>query len=169
MQTIFGKQGMQSTVVVIISIAILLAAGQPYQSFDVRGAACFPDIILAEASQRMEKKEDISLLTERLSSIINAVGGDIGIAVMHVETGHTVAIQGTRQLPLYSVFKLPLAIAVLKEIEENRLQLDRGPGHAGGRCSGLDNECCSVAQAHRTNCRSTDRSVNHTKRQHIQR
>lgn len=125
MQTIFGKLRMQSPVVVIISIAILLAVGHPYQSFEVRGAACFPDLIPEAAPQRLEKKEEISLLTERLGSIINAAGGDIGIAVMHVETGHTVAIQGTRQLPLYSVFKLPLAIAVLKEIEENRLQLDR--------------------------------------------
>nr|8EO7_A Chain A, beta-lactamase [uncultured soil bacterium]8EO7_B Chain B, beta-lactamase [uncultured soil bacterium] len=88
-------------------------------------AACLPDIIFDEPSQGPEKNEAISMLTERLSSIINAAGGDIGIAVIHVETGHTTAIQGTTQLPLQSVFKLPLAIAVLKEIEENRLQLDR--------------------------------------------
>jgi beta-lactamase class A len=34
-----------------------------------------------------------------------------------------VEIQGAKQLPLYSVFKLPLAITVLKAVEENRLRL----------------------------------------------
>jgi len=47
------------------------------------------------------------------------------VAVTHVETGRTVAIQGSRRLPLYSVFKLPLAVSVLKEVEDGRLRLDQ--------------------------------------------
>lgn len=65
-----------------------------------------------------------SELTERLKTLSNGAGGTVGVAVTHVESGRTVVIQGTTKLPLYSVFKLPLAIAVLKEVEENRLQLD---------------------------------------------
>jgi beta-lactamase class A len=42
-----------------------------------------------------------------------------------VETGRTLEVQGRRPLPLYSVFKLPLAVAVLKEAEEGRLRLDQ--------------------------------------------
>jgi beta-lactamase class A len=45
--------------------------------------------------------------------------------VTHVETGKTVAINGATPFPLYSVFKLPLAITVLQDIEQNRLQLDK--------------------------------------------
>jgi beta-lactamase class A len=45
--------------------------------------------------------------------------------VVHIESGKTISINGKSQLPLYSVFKLPLAVAVLKEVEEKRLRLDQ--------------------------------------------
>ncbi len=49
----------------------------------------------------------------------------MGLAAVHVETGRTVEAEGDRALPLYSVFKLPLAIAVLNLVEEGRLRLDQ--------------------------------------------
>ena len=64
-------------------------------------------------------------LTERLKTLCNGASGDIGVAVIHVETGRSALIEGAKQLPLYSVFKLPLAVAVLKDVEEKRLLLDR--------------------------------------------
>jgi beta-lactamase class A len=52
-------------------------------------------------------------------------GGEVGVALIHVETGRSVAFKGTSPLPLFSVFKLPLAVAVLKDVEEGRLRLDQ--------------------------------------------
>lgn len=66
-----------------------------------------------------------SALSERLRVIARRAVGDVGVTVIHVESGRAVSIEGARQLPLYSVFKLPLAIAVLKSVEENRLSLER--------------------------------------------
>ena len=64
-------------------------------------------------------------LAERLRVISSRAGGTIGVSVIHVETGRVVSIEGAKQLPLYSVFKLPLAITVLKDVEENRLLLEK--------------------------------------------
>jgi beta-lactamase class A len=64
-------------------------------------------------------------LTERLKSVCARAGGRCGVAVTHVETGRGAAFEGEARLPLYSVFKLPLAVAVLKEVEEGRLRLDQ--------------------------------------------
>ena len=64
-------------------------------------------------------------LAERLRVISSRAGGTVGVAVIHVETGQVVSIEGARQLPLYSVFKLPLAVSVLKSVEENRLLLEK--------------------------------------------
>lgn len=64
-------------------------------------------------------------LSARLKSICERAGGRCGVAVTHVETGDTTSVEGATTLPLYSVFKLPLAVAVLKEVEEGRLQLDQ--------------------------------------------
>lgn len=64
-------------------------------------------------------------LAARLKAICERAGGRCGVAVTHVETGRGAAFEGGARLPLYSVFKLPLAVAVLKEVEEGRLQLDQ--------------------------------------------
>ena len=60
-----------------------------------------------------------------LSRLSKAAGGTVGLAVIHVETGRTTEVNGGRSLPLYSVFKLPLAVALLKDVEQNRLRLDQ--------------------------------------------
>jgi beta-lactamase class A len=64
-------------------------------------------------------------LERRLKIICDRAPGTVGLSVIHIESGKTVSINGNAQLPLYSVFKLPLSIAVLKDVEENRLRLDQ--------------------------------------------
>src|SRR6266480_517094 len=64
-------------------------------------------------------------LTERLKILCSRASGDIGVAVIHVETGHMALVDSARQLPLYSVFKLPLAVAVLKNVEERQLVIEK--------------------------------------------
>jgi beta-lactamase class A len=77
-------------------------------------AACLLAALTASAS-----------LESRLRAIGAQAGGAVGLAVTHVETGETVSVNGTKPLPLYSVFKLPLAVTVLKDVEAGRLLLDR--------------------------------------------
>jgi beta-lactamase class A len=71
------------------------------------------------------RAEDAAGLAPRLGRLARSVGGTVGLAGIHVETGRTIEVQGRRPLPLYSVFKLPLAVAVLKDVEEGRLRLDQ--------------------------------------------
>ena len=64
-------------------------------------------------------------LEQRLKTITDGAQGTVGLSVIHIESAKTISINGNAQLPLYSVFKLPLAIAILKDVEENRLRLDQ--------------------------------------------
>lgn len=64
-------------------------------------------------------------LAQRLKVICDGAQGTVGLSVVHIESGNSISVNGKSRLPLYSVFKLPLAIAVLKHVEENRLQLDQ--------------------------------------------
>src|SRR5262245_59937515 len=56
--------------------------------------------------------------------------GKVSVAVVHVETGRLAVVEGANELPLFSVFKLPLALTVLKNVEGGRLKLDQ-PVHIG--------------------------------------
>ncbi|WP_245620167.1 class A beta-lactamase [Phenylobacterium immobile] len=50
--------------------------------------------------------------------------GVLGAGLMNLENGQSWAFNGDRPFPMQSVFKLPLAAAVLAEIEAGRLTLD---------------------------------------------
>jgi beta-lactamase class A len=71
---------------------------------------------LSSAEQELER---------RLKIMCDGAQGTVSLSIVHIESGKTISINGKSQFPLYSVFKLPLAIAVLKDIEENRLRLDQ--------------------------------------------
>jgi beta-lactamase class A len=79
----------------------------------------------AASTQPAKPQAGDSALSQRLATIARSAGGTVGVAAIHVETGRTIEVQGRRPLPLYSVFKLPLAVVVLKAIEEGRLKLDQ--------------------------------------------
>ena len=64
-------------------------------------------------------------VTERLAALARESDGTVGISVIHVESGRTAEAQASEPLPLYSVFKLPLAVVVLKDVEQGKLSLDQ--------------------------------------------
>jgi len=64
-------------------------------------------------------------LAQRFKTLCENAGGEIGVAVVHVESGRTAEFEGKKELPLYSVYKLPLAITVLQEVEKKNLSLDK--------------------------------------------
>ncbi|MGI8906461.1 MAG: class A beta-lactamase [Candidatus Sumerlaeaceae bacterium] len=63
-------------------------------------------------------------LQKRLAELAESARGRVGVAVVHVESGQSVLVNADEARPLYSVFKLPLAIVVLKDVQEKRLRLD---------------------------------------------
>ena len=87
-------------------------------------SACAGSASPAPAISQAQANSDDEL-ERRLKTISDGAQGTVGLSVVHIESGKTISINGQSQLPLYSVFKLPLAIAVLREIEENRLRLDQ--------------------------------------------
>ena len=91
------------------------------------GAAASKPVLLSATNPRaLERSESADAeLTERLKTLCNGADGDIGVAVVHVESGRMADCEGAQQLPLYSVYKLPLAITVLKEVEQKNLALEK--------------------------------------------
>src|SRR5881227_320957 len=105
--------------------------------FSTLGMACTKSITTAEitknnaspspaATVAQNQSGDIEQeLQQRLKILCDRAQGTVGLSIVHIESGKTISINGKSQLPLYSVFKLPLAITVLKDVEENRLRLDQ--------------------------------------------
>jgi beta-lactamase class A len=64
-------------------------------------------------------------LTQQLPRLTAPAGGRVGVAMLIVETGETVRWNATERFPMQSVYKMPIAMAVLKAVDEGRLSLDQ--------------------------------------------
>lgn len=62
-------------------------------------------------------------LQQRLESIARQVPGTLGVAVLDLDRGTRIAIRGDVAAPMASVFKLPLAVAVLRRAQERSIAL----------------------------------------------
>ena len=63
-------------------------------------------------------------LTRELERISRRVGGEIGIAAVHIESGARVSVNGDRRFPMASVSKVPMALEFLRRVDLGKISLD---------------------------------------------
>jgi beta-lactamase class A len=99
----------------------------------------FPALILLLASAAPAPASRAAL-EARFAEIAASAGGVVGVSALHLESGKGASLHGHERFPMASVFKLPLAIALLERVDRGALRLDQGvplgpadirPGGAG--------------------------------------
>ncbi len=112
------------TSVVVAGVLVAASVGASFSACTREREGTVSSTGLSQEPTTSPVKTDAEL-SERLKALCNAAKGEIGVAVIHIESGRIVDVDGAKQLPLYSVYKLPLAITVLKQVEEKRVSLDQ--------------------------------------------
>jgi beta-lactamase class A len=59
-----------------------------------------------------------------LERIVQSADGRVGVAATLLETGEAVAIKGNERFPMQSVYKFPIGMAVLNQVDQGKLKLD---------------------------------------------
>ena len=70
-------------------------------------------------SQKMET------LRHQIEGIISSKNATVGVAINGMEGKDTLSINGQRHFPMQSVFKFPIALAILAEVDKGNLSLDQ--------------------------------------------
>jgi len=63
-------------------------------------------------------------LRRKISEIISSYDAVTGIAVINLSTNDTLTINGNEKFPMQSVYKFPLALAVLNQVDNGKFSLD---------------------------------------------
>jgi beta-lactamase class A len=87
---------------------------------------------------------DLSDLSATFDRIVRASKGQVGVALIHVESGAQLDINGDRLFPMASVYKLPIALELLTQVSEGKLALDRDVWIAGSDIRA----CCTLSRRH---------------------
>ncbi|MDP1618001.1 class A beta-lactamase [Phenylobacterium sp.] len=84
--------------------------------------ACEPDMPQTVSTTPRLDAERLDATAAELTA--RAAPGRLGAAVMNLESGELWAVNGSDRFPMQSVFKAPLAAAVLAEVDAGRLDLN---------------------------------------------
>jgi beta-lactamase class A len=86
----------------------------------------------------------LSALEEKFARIVDRSRGQVGVSLIHVETGATVAVRGDQRFPMASVYKLPIAIELLTQIARRLLTWERTVTLAPSDIRA----CCTLSRRH---------------------
>lgn len=71
------------------------------------------------------KTGDASELTKQIEQIAAAAKGHVGVAALVLETGETVSLNPHDHFPMQSVYKLPIGMAVMKQVDAGKIKLEQ--------------------------------------------
>jgi beta-lactamase class A len=64
-------------------------------------------------------------LKNQIEQIARVTQGPVGVSIMLLETGEAIHYNGDRKFPMQSVYKFPIAMAVLHQVDAGRLRLEQ--------------------------------------------
>jgi beta-lactamase class A len=64
-------------------------------------------------------------LRQRIEQSARTAQGRVGVTATVLETGQSVTLNGELRFPMQSVYKFPIAMAVLAQVDQGKLKLDR--------------------------------------------
>ena len=76
---------------------------------------------VARQKQELQNTE----LQKQLEQIASAAKGRVGVAAVVLETGETVSLNPHDHFPMQSVYKLPIGMAVMKQVDAGKIKLDQ--------------------------------------------
>ena len=62
-------------------------------------------------------------LERHFEQIADTIKGNIGISALHIETGESISFNGDEKFPMQSVYKFPIAMVMLHEIDNQKFSL----------------------------------------------
>lgn len=62
-------------------------------------------------------------LAARIQVLARPIGGTVGVAAVQVEDGRRISVNGGERFPMASVFKFPIALTLLQQVDEEKLFL----------------------------------------------
>ena len=76
------------------------------------------------AAQEAPPPTGFQRLEKQVRDVIEGEEGEVGVSLLHIETGRALAVNGDTPFPMASTFKVPVLVEVLSQVREGRFSLD---------------------------------------------
>lgn len=82
-----------------------------------------PAILISFLSMSVQAQPDS--LRARIQHLVASAPGKTGVAVRILETNDTVSVNGDERFPTFSVYKFPIALAIMNTVDKGKLSLNQ--------------------------------------------
>jgi beta-lactamase class A len=82
-------------------------------------------VLLAAVPSVSRASDPLAGLDAQFRAIAVEAGGTLGVKVVHLETGRAAGLNTAGRFPMASVYKLPIAVAVLSKVDTGELSLEK--------------------------------------------
>jgi beta-lactamase class A/beta-lactamase class A VEB len=83
-----------------------------------------PLILFFLLTSGFSRAQSIDTLRQKINKILEDKSATIGVSIWGINPQDTISINGNRHLPMQSVFKFHLALAVLHQVDQGKFSLD---------------------------------------------
>src|SRR5688572_20655501 len=115
---------MMRLIVLVTGLFLVGCVQQQDVPVNPRPAATTPLPSLSPTPTPAAEKIDLALQAE-LAEIAKAANGRVGVGAVLLESGDAAFLDRSAHYPMQSVYKLPIAMAVLKMIDEGKVRVDQ--------------------------------------------
>ena len=86
---------------------------------------CLSVALIFLCSYSFGQHNDTKTLKRKLEKIIKPYNATVGVSILSIEDGDTLTINNGHHFPMQSVYKFPLAIAILHDVDKGKLVLSQ--------------------------------------------
>jgi len=87
-------------------------------------AFLFSTAAVPASAQEKTGLTGLQRLEKQIRSVIRGEAGEVGVALLHIESGLELAVNGETLFPMASAFKVPILVEVLSQVREGKLTLN---------------------------------------------
>ena len=81
-------------------------------------------LVFPAAAQDAPALAGLQRLEKQIRNVVEGEEGEVGVSLLHIETGRALAVNGDTPFPMASTFKVPVLVEVLSQVREGRFSLD---------------------------------------------
>ena len=109
--------------VILLSALFIAACGDAATTVDNSNAASTPAPYVEQTPGPRQSAD--AELERQFAEIAKEVEGKVGVAAVVLETGENASLNGDQRFAMQSVYKVPISMAVMKQVDEGKLRSDQ--------------------------------------------
>lgn len=93
----------------------------------MRSATAIIALLICRLAAPAAEIPDASLLRlqKQIQLLAKTTDGTVGVSALHLESSRAVSVRGREQFPMASIVKVPIAVQLMKLVDEGKLSLDK--------------------------------------------